>query len=799
MVWTMPGQRGVARAGDLPIPLTTFVGRKLQIQEAAERLASFRLLTLVGPGGIGKTRLAQQIASRVGRSGTTTVARWVQLTDLDRGVDNVMLEQTVAEACGIRDFSGESPWDRLVSVLTGGRHLLILDNCEHLAEAVGSLVSDLLVAVPGLRIVATSRQPLGCEGEQQLLVPPLPAREAYTLLTDRTTAAGGVSLDESTRELGELLCQRLDGIPLAIELAAQRLRRMSPDALLAALDDRLKLLTGGSRHGGRTAHSSLRAMVEWSWDLCTPAEQTMWARTSVFAPGAGWDLTAAQEVCADNGEATIADQDVLDILDGLVDKQIVIADTTRPHTRYRLLETVRLYGRDVLRQRGEDAVQRARHSRYYFTRTAEAARMWFGPSEMEFLEWTRIELPNVRSTFESALANPDHALHALVMAANLTRLRIWFFAGTPREGHTWLERALAAVAATYPMLPDERAAGHVLGGHALAGWLALCQGRPADPYLAACRAMVGDSPSPPPMAFLEGAHRVLVLRDPQGIELLAEARQGFAAAGPEFRGDVAMAELIEGLGTSLIRGDDTENLQEQALTVTQRCLDHALASCAPWAGSWARLVRGTAVTWHGDVAKALTMERDTLRWGRAVDDRWGTVWAIHAVAWALAEQLADSDNSQAAASSIAFLLGGAELIRHRTGVALQGLPTFADATAKAAALAMAVLDPDAYATAYQRGLNAAPAAIMATALGEQYEPESPALDSGDFELWDTLTPAEQQVARLAAQGLSNPKIAARRGVSLRTVETQMTAILRGLDILNRHQIASMLPAAETGR
>lgn len=777
--------RGRARVGDLPTPLTTFVGRRAQILEATERLATNRLLTLLGPGGIGKTRLAQQVAARIKRTSPTSTVRWVRLTELDRDTDTATLEQTVAAACDVKNFSGESPWRSLVDRLTDGRHLLVLDNCEHL-QPIGALVSDLLAAAPHLRIVATSRQPLGCEGEQQLPVPPLSTSDGWELLVDRASAAG-ITLPDSTRTVGEHLCQRLDGIPLAIELAAQRLRGMSAEELLAAVDDRLQLLTGGSRHGGYPTHGSLRAMVEWSWDLCTPPEQTLWARCSVFA---GWDLAAAQDVCADpDADKTIDRHDILALLDGLVDKQIVIADTTRPHTRYRLLETLRLYGQEIIQQRGEHGILRARHARYYSSQTADAARLWFSPSEMDWLDWAETNTPNVRVTFEYALAAPELTPDALAFATNLARLRLWFFAGSPREGHTWLERALVTMAATHPTLTDPHAQAQVIAGHALAGWIALCQGRAADSSLTTCRALVGNGPTPPPVAFLEGAHLLLTRSDPHSIDLLGEARLGFAEAGSDFRGDQAMAELIEALAAAFT------GTRDQAMDITQRCLDHAGAACAPWAFSWARLVRGMALTWHGNPAQAVTLERDTLLWGRAVDDRWGTVWALHALAWVLAEQLTHDDTPNEAATRIAFLLGGADRLRQRTGVALAGLRPFAEATAKAVDAVHDVLPADAYTAAYERGLCAEPAAVLAAAVGEPYEA---ATDSARArEPWDVLSPAIQEVARLAAQGLSNGQIAVRRGVSKRTVETQMTAILRGLDITDRHQIAGMIPTPDS--
>jgi DNA-binding CsgD family transcriptional regulator len=291
------------------------------------------------------------------------------------------------------------------------------------------------------------------------------------------------------------------------------------------------------------------------------------------------------------------------------------------------------------------------------------------------------------------------------------------------------------------------------------------------------------------VTFLQGAHLLLVHADPRGIDLLDTARHGFKAAGRQFRGDEAMAELIEALAAAFT------GTRKQALQITQRCLDHALAACAPWAASWARLVRGMALMWHDAPDKAIVLERDTLRWGRSVCDRWGTVWALHAMAWALAEQLVDTDRPTESARRIAYLLGGADRLRQRTGVALPGLRPFAEATAKASTAAQAVLNADTYTAAYEPGLAAEPDAVLAIAVGEPRDLGRRSSQPRPPEPWDVLTPAEQQVAQLAAEGLSNPQIAVRRGVSLRTVETQMTSILRGLAISTRHEISGMIPSA----
>jgi DNA-binding CsgD family transcriptional regulator len=449
-----------------------------------------------------------------------------------------------------------------------------------------------------------------------------------------------------------------------------------------------------------------------------------------------------------------------------------------------MLVTIRRYGLDKLREHGDDAVLVARHSAYYRSRTRQAARSWFSPHEVDWQEWAETNLPNLRATFEATLADPDHTVDAVDFAASLTRLRTWFFTGSPREGLDLLHRALATTAATHPTLTDDQL-DQVVTGHAMAGWIALWQGRPAQTYLDTCHALIGHRPPPPVVLFLEGAHLLHAHADPRALPLLASAREGFTAAGPDYHGDVTRTEMTEAMAAAFT------GTPEQAHEVTRRCLAHAVTAGAERATSWARLVRGIALLRHDDPDEALTLLRQVLYWGDTTDDRWGTVWAIHAIAWAQAEQLADSPHPTQTAATIAYLLGAAHRCRRRTGLDLPGLAPFAAATARAETLARGTLDTATYGQSYKRGTTATMAAVIAIALDQ---PNSTSRQSLPRQPWDTLTPAQKQVAHLAVQGMSNAAIARRRNVSPRTVETQITAILRRLDIPNRHLIADMLPA-----
>lgn len=776
------------RVGDPRLPSTTFVGRHRLILEARDRLATHRLVTLLGMGGVGKSRLAQRILTVIKRDIT---ACWVQLVDIPPGADIETLIHAVARACGLSNLGSHAPWEALVEHLGAHRHLLVLDNAEHLIEPLGALVSQLAAAVPTIQILTTSRQPLGCHGEQRLTVPPLTPADGWTLLVDRA-AALDITVDAQYQSVGEQLSQRLDGIPLAIELAAVRLQAMCPEELLAAADDRLRLLTGGSRHGGHPTHTSLRAMVAWSWDLCTPTEQALWARCSIFPTTAGWDLAAASHICANGivhngttGGETVASLDVLPLLDGLTDKHIVTADTNR-RNRYRLTETLRLFGQEMLAQRGEHAAIANRHADYYRRRTEHVMRTWSPPDDSDWMSWADTNLANLRKAFQTTVTHPDHVMDAVTFATDLARLSTWVFTGSPQEGLQWLQQALADATTALPN-PNDEQTQQLVAGHAMAGWIAVYQGDTAEPALAACHALLAGRPAQPMASFLQGADLLLAHADPHAIPLLTRAREGFTTASPHFRRDVIRTALVEAWATACV------GTTEAALEVTDRCL-HDLASAGEASTFlfWARLFRAIALLRHHQHDQALPLAREALSWGSTRDDRC-TVWAIHVIAWTMSEQLTSHTTPTDTATTTAYLLGGAECYRRRTGLTLTNMAPLAAPTTRAEAATQAALDPTAYASAYSRGASADLADICAVALGDNHRERS-SLAPSHPEPWDVLTSAERDVARLAADGMSNADIARHRGVSVRTIETQMTAALRGLGLTNRHQITTMIPA-----
>ncbi len=344
-------------AGNLPAPLTSFVGRRHELAEIGRLLAVRRLLTLTGVGGVGKTRLAIQAAAAARPANPDGV--W--LVDLAPVRDPAAVVTTVAGLLQLPDLDAGPALGSLVDRLSGRRALILLDNCEHLTAACAELAKTLLSACPQLRLLVTSRQMLGLTGEQVFAVPSLSVPdEALQLLRERATAVRpDFRLTEAACAPATRLCAALDGLPLAIELAASRLRTLTVEQAADRLDDPFTLLTGGCTTAS-PRQRSLRGMVDWSYELCTPAEQRLWRRLSVFR--GGFDLDAAEEVCSGHG---IADHEVLDLVDRLISKSVVLVHDHDGMPRYRLLRTFLEYGRCRLRSSGEERHVLRRHHDFH--------------------------------------------------------------------------------------------------------------------------------------------------------------------------------------------------------------------------------------------------------------------------------------------------------------------------------------------------------------------------------------------------------------------------------------------------
>jgi non-specific serine/threonine protein kinase len=446
--------------GNLPLELTSFVGREREISEVRDLLRETRLLTLTGPGGCGKTRLALAAASEMDED-FEGGAWWVGLASLS---DPDLVPQAVASALGVRETPGRPLVEALADHLGTGEALLVLDNCEHLVDACAALVDALLHACPNLRVLAASREALGVPGETTWPVPPLSlpdvsrppdlealsCYEAVRLFVERARAvAAGFELSLQNAPAVALLCRQLDGMPLAIELAASRTRVLSPAQILERLDDRFRLLAGGDRISV-PRHKTLRATMDWSHELLSAEERVLFRRLSVFA--GGWTLEAAEVICAGDG---ISEGEVLDLLSRLVDKSLVVVGEWNGEARYRLLETVRQYGREKLQGAGEAGAARRRYVLFFLelAETAEAAMS--GSAQEAWLGRLEVEHDNLRAALDRDEEEADATEARLRLAAALAQF--WVIRSHFTEGLTRLETLLALPGASTPSAARARA------------------------------------------------------------------------------------------------------------------------------------------------------------------------------------------------------------------------------------------------------------------------------------------------------------------------------------------------------
>ncbi|MEU9987409.1 AAA family ATPase [Streptomyces sp. NPDC048045] len=456
-------------AGGPGAELTPLVGRHAETTRVGRLLSTARLVTLTGVGGVGRTRLALRVAGDAGRR----FPDGVHVVELASLRDADLLAQSVGGALGLANpgRDGADATEAVAAHLRDRRALLVLDNCEHLVDACARLADTLLRAAPGLRILATGRQALGIAAEQVFPVEPLAVVEpgrghsvrellgcpAVVLFAERATAVRpAFAVGEDNADAVARLVHRLDGLPLAIELAAARLRTLTPAEILDRLDDRFALLTTGSRTAV-PRQRTLRELMDWSYDLCDAGERALWARVSVFS--GGFDLEGVAGVCCDDALPAAT---LLDVLDGLVEKSVLTHRDHDGRSRYDMLETVRDYGRERLAESGEPPVLRRRHRDHYLGLTARAQEEWFGPRQAEWFTRLRLDHANLRAALEYCLEQPGEAAAGLSLA--LAPRHYWITAGSLAEGRRWLARLLAATdPATAPLRSRALATDAYLG------------------------------------------------------------------------------------------------------------------------------------------------------------------------------------------------------------------------------------------------------------------------------------------------------------------------------------------------
>ncbi|MFF0457522.1 ATP-binding protein [Nocardia africana] len=825
-------------AGGAPAVSDQFIGRERELDRIATLLmGSARLITIIGPGGIGKTRLAAESGYRFHRARNVPV-RWVRLAKLPKGADAAAVEDEVVQSVIHTDFSGRSSrqalvdsFDRVDAIGRAQQTVLILDNCEHVLTGVGAVIADLLDAAPGLTVLATSREPIRLVDEALVQLPPLPRRQAVTLFMQRAELTGR-TIEDDQADVVASICDHLHSFPLYIRLAAARLRRQPLSTILSDLSgkhtDRRLNWSPNPHIDADERHQGIADVIAWSYELCGHKERLLFERMSVFAAGyggnpddpeagatlaLGTDLEAITAICADATDDGLAPDEIENLLERLTDQSLVTIHFTTDTVRYSLLESLRVFARQRLCERDGDEQQRLadRHRRYYREKLA-ATTDWFNENERQFLDWARLAWDDLILAMDGSLSTPGGSVAGLEIAAGMISLRVPFFKGSLREARRWTERTLEASYSADPQPVELQ-----ISAMASIAWICLCQGLPDEAErmleraiiacggdtadLAALRADPTVDPNlPAPVEFAFGSALMLVHSDVRALHMLARAREKFAAVGHS--GGVAMAELFEALTAAFL------GTAEQALRITRRHLDNATRSGAEWAKSWAEIAWLIAQTKYGDPERTVEVGRGVLTRQVAMRDHWGAVWTVHARTWTLARLLADEPKtaarSHARAVQIARLLGGAAALRTELGVDITYLTPFAAETEQAVKTTRRMLGGKAFEAAWREGATLRPVldGVTRLALGTLSADKLPAEHRSvrpQATPWPQLSEAEQEVAVLAAAGWPNTAIAARRGSSHRTVDAQVAAILKKLTITSRTEILALVPADRRDR
>ncbi|MEU8887125.1 LuxR C-terminal-related transcriptional regulator [Streptomyces sp. NPDC048442] len=766
------------RTGTLPVEVTSFVGRVSELDQVRGLLRRSRLVTLLGPGGVGKSRLALRTALSLKGEYDDGVV----LVELSALHDPELLPGAVASTLGLPEQSGRVMLDVVVEHLEDRRVLLVLDTCEHLLDAC-ALLSDLLLReAPGVTVLATSRQPLDVPGEHTLPVPPLGNEDAVALFAQRADAVvPGFVVDARNRGDVLALCKRLDGIPLAIELATVRLRALPLEQLAARLEHRFQVLTGGRRSAALPRHQTLRTAIDWSHDLCSPQERLLWARLSVFA--GPFDLTAVEEVCADDEDGLrkkeaggLARDEILEHLVGLVDKSVVLRDGDEG-ARYRLLDTIREYGGDRCTPTEREQCRR-RHRDHYLGRASYFFEMLLTAEQVPLYWQLHRDLADLRSALEYSLSRPDGVRPALVMAARLWPF--WSTAGLLKEGTYWLEKGLALDSG----VSRERSQALLWGS-----LLAVMQGDmgPAHAGFEETVKVAGECGSE--------LDRVLALGYLGGIAWLMgdeeNARRTLAdVLAAHHRMDDPFGLVVHHYQSSYVqslvrRSDDATAHAEEALR---------RIALAPGGGAGECMItgqllgiKGLAAWTRGDSGESVRLARESLRAGRELRDAYATTNSLELLAWGSSE----TGGSRLAA----WLLGTCGELWRKIGSPMFGVAIYTDDHSRVEAALRAELGESEYRLLFEQGAQIPIDQAVELALAGAPRPVSAADRVPSF---DHLTRREREVATLISAGLTNREISEHLVISKRTADAHVEHILAKLGFSSRTQIAALAPKDGAG-
>jgi len=784
------------RRDNLPAKVTRFIGRKRELAAIAAAIDAHRLVTLRGPGGVGKTRLALQVAAA--QRDTFGQGAWLVELSATRSPD--LLAAEVAKALGLPDVAPGDPADALARHLAGSDLLLVLDTCEHLVAAVANLTGVLLAACPDLRILATSREPLSAPGEQVMLISPLevpaardvpgavlpgggpmarvprsqqrggaaPAAggasvdlaaiarsEAVELFLDRARAAvPGYALTAANAGAVVRLCQKLDGIPLAIELAAVRLRSMSAQEIADRLDDRFRILGTARSLTGR--HRTLRAAVVWSHELCTPGEQALWGRLSVF-PG-GFTSEAARAVGGSSALETLA---------RLIEKSIVSpAEEPGSEQRYRLLDTMREFGTELLTAHdGADA--RRRHRDYFHGLAARAATESAGPEQVRWMTWVQRETDNLRAALDYTFSTPGEENAGLAMTVALRCY--WLMLGAFGEGTRWHELAVTAS-------PQSRGNAWAIFG---TGILAAQQGdlAAAGPLLEQAAALAAAQSDADLAAHVTDAQGIVACYGGDvatALERHATALAYFEEAGFS---DAPTLVCYSSLASACMLNFELD----RAVALCEECARRCEELGEQWALGTAVWVRGGARWLSGDNEAAMADALASLRMKEPLGDLHTMTMCLDLIAVALA---ARGDAGKGDFLRAAELCGAGDAMWETLSAPLQLGPAYAEIRKDGAAKCRAALGEERFEAARWRGLAMSFTEAIVVARGQARatvtaEPRP-------------LTRREREIASLVARGLGNREIAEQLFLSKRTVDSHLEHIFAKLSFTSRTQLANWI-------
>ncbi|OLE22989.1 MAG: hypothetical protein AUG44_23395 [Actinobacteria bacterium 13_1_20CM_3_71_11] len=744
--------------GRLPADTTPFVDRDIDVAAVKRLLGAARLVTLTGVGGTGKTRLATRVAADL----RSTFADGAWLVDLTTVTDPRWLDLAVADALGI-----DEP-DAVTGYLAGRELLLILDNCEHVVDACARFAESALRRAPRLRLLCTSRQPLGMASEHVWEIPPLPLPDrdgplsagtaprsaAIALFVARAAAvASGFALTPDNVDTVADICTRLDGLPLAIELAAAQLRMRTIDQLATGLGTGFRMLT--ARQATPRHHRTLQATFDWSYGLCSPAEQQLWGRLSVFHQS--FSAEAAAYVCGVDRPP----HEVIDLLSGLLDKSVLMREDGAGPVRYRLLETVRRYGLEL---QGSSAELSRRHRDWYVQLARRFDAEWFGPGQPEALRGMHKEHANLRAALEFSLGMPEEAAAGLELATCLGEY--WLVCGQVHEGRYWLKRLL-------DRNPEPgRARAAALVAHCALG---VTRGEPAVSLAEARRVAEATRMLDDPGLAADGQRMLgmaaLLSHDvPTARQRLMTALAEYAKLDDRVR----MVHTRLALATAaLLSGDPTRAavLAEQNRVFCESRGERSLLCRSLTAAAHAALR-------SDDLTAAARYTRRAIELAREVGSILLLALAVERSAWVAGGQ---GDHQRAAR-----LLGAADQMWQRLGRRMFGGGFWRRTDATCEAQARAALGEAGFRTEFRRGAAMPRDEAVGYALGASDAVTTATVPAPA----PHLTPRERQVAALVAEGLSNRQIAHRLGTSQRTAESHVENILRKLAFTARTQIAA---------